>query len=298
MRVTDANLATLRTQWVAQSRANMAEKERQVASGKQFERASENPIDATRVLRADRRIARIDQFGRNAANAKLWVNTADQALQSANNNLERARTLAIQSGNPALNGEARAAIAADIHSMSESLRTAANTTVTGRAIFAGTADAAQAFDETGTYLGDDGIVRRTLDTHETVQVSLQGPEVFGASNPADPLNGTVFEMLETIADAVEADDQVTVRQGLDAINTASDRLGGALGRIGAISQQIDAADVRHGGEVLQVQANVSRIQDVDIAEAIIGMRSAELSHQATLQATSRALSQSLLDFLR
>jgi len=298
MRITDANMSVLRTRWANESRGNLAEFEHQIGSGRRFTRPSQDPISSATVMRSEGRLNRMGQFARNTANARLWTGTADQALRSASDNLLRAKTLTIQGGNPAMSAEARSAIAADIRAMGESLRTVANTKVAGRSIFAGTANVDLAYDATNTYLGDNGAVRRTIDTNETVQVSISGPSVFGTPNPGDPLNGTAFEAIEAIAVAVETGDDAAMRAGLEAIDTVSNRIGSATGRIGAASQQLDAADDRRGSEELAVQTNLSKLRDVDVTAAVIGLRTAELSYQATMQATSRALSQSLLNFIR
>ncbi len=75
-------------------------------------------------------------------------------------------------------------------------------------------------------------------------------------------------------------------------------MGTAQGRVGAISQQLDAAELRHSGERLSVESTVSKLRDTDVAEAIIRLRSAEAGYEATLSATARGVSVSLLDFLR
>lgn len=298
LRITDLGTANARRTWIADGRSRLAETERAVATGRRLNRASDDPAASTRLLRHDMRLQRITQYQRNSDNARLWAGAADQTLQSAANNLGRAKTLAVQAGNDTLGPIENGALASDIRAIADELLTIANTKASGRAIFAGTADTSDAYDVNGVYLGDNGVVQRTIDSNETVDVGSTGPVVFGASNPGDPMNGSVFEALNALADAVEADDNALVRLGIEAVDVATARIGSAQGRIGAISQQLDAADFRHGGEKLAVESSVSEIRDTDIAEAIIRLRSAEASYEATLSATARGLSRSLLDFLR
>jgi flagellar hook-associated protein 3 FlgL len=295
--VTDLSMANSRVAWINESRSNLARYEQEIATGKRFTRASADPNDATRVLRYDLRLQRVTQFERNGDNAKLWIDTADEALQTAARDLGRARTLAIQSANDTLGAVERRALADDVRSLAAGLRTVANTKVSNRALFAGTADTPEAYDTTGTYVGDSGAVSRTIDTGETVAVSASGPDVFGASNPGDPLNGTIFEMLDALATGIELGDNATIRAGIEAIDDATTLVGVAQGRVGAISQQLDSASIRHSGERYGIESQVTKLRDVDVAEAVIRLRSAEVNFQATLSATSRALGQSLLDFL-
>lgn len=298
MRTTDLGMANSRFAWIDRNRNDMAKVQREVATGRRIHRSSDQPADSTRVLRHDLRLQRVKQFDRNADNARLWLGGADQALQAGAISLGRAKALAVQAGNDTLGVVENRALADDIRAIADGLLTVANTKVSGRAVFAGTADTPNAYDATGSYLGDGGTVTRTIDTTESVEVGSRGPDVFGLSNPADPINGNVFEVLWALADAVEAGDNAAVRTGIEAVDTATARVGTAQGRVGALSQQIDAATTRHSSERVATDAHISQLRDVDIADAVIRLRSAEASYEATLSATSRALSRSLLDFLR
>ncbi|MEM9563400.1 MAG: flagellar hook-associated protein FlgL [Actinomycetota bacterium] len=298
LRITDQGLANSRINWIGDARGRAAEHERALTTGRRIDQPSDDPAGATQILRHQSRLRRIEQYDRNNSAARLWINGGDGAMQSAANLLGRAKTLAVQAGNDTLGATENAALAADIRAISEELRTIANAKVQGRPIFAGTADNPEAYDLSGTYIGDSSPVEMTIDKDEVVVVGLPGPDVFGVTNPGDPLNGTAFEALHALADAVELGDNATVRQGIEAVDVTTARVGSAQGRIGAISRQLDAAEFRHGGEKLAVESDVSKIRDTDMAEAIVRLRSAEASYEATLAATARGISVSLLDFLR
>lgn len=297
MRITDQGLANSRLAWINQGRGRSAEAETIISSGRRLQQPSDDPAAAAQLLRYDNRLQRINQYQRNGARARLWVDGADSALQSTSNNLARAKTIAVQAGNDILGQSENDALAADIRAIADEIRTAANSKISGRAVFAGTSDTADAYDQTNTYLGDYGTVELSIDTNETIVVGTYGPDAFGETN-ITPYNGTVFEVLEELASSIEAGDNAAVRDGIEAVDVAADRVGSVLGRVGALSQQLDAAEFRHSGEKLSVEGNVSKLRDTDMAEAMIRLRSAEAGYEATLSATARGLSTSLLDFLR
>lgn len=300
VRITDLGMMESRMAWMRQGQSRVAAAEQEIATGRRINKPSDNPSESARLMRHDLRLQRVSQFSRNNDNAKLWVGTADQALQTGANYLERARTLAVQAGNDTTLGvqESRA-IAADVRSIAQGMMAMANTKISGRAIFAGTADSEGAYDATTlAYVGDSGQVTRALDTDETVVVGYHGPDIFGNENPADPMNGNVFEMLGALADAIQNGDNAQIRAGIEAVDTAMARVGTVQGRVGAASQQLDAAETRQNAEKLNTEEHISKIRDVDIADAVIRLRSAEVSYEATMSATSRALSRSLLDFIR
>lgn len=270
---------------------------RQIATGLRFENPSESPADTSLLLGNERRLARIEQFGRNAVSANQWLASSDQALQSANDGMVRARTLLVQGLNSGSGPDSGQAAAAEIRQIREQLLGTANTTQGGRPIFSGTA-AGPAYDAAGVYQGDTGTITRAIDTYETIQVSATGPEVFGVSDPADPMNGTIFEKLTAIADALEAGDITTASQGLDAIDASTNLVRSQLGKVGASANRLDMAQVRLGDEEIATMTRISQTQDVDLAEAIMGLRAAETGYEALMSTTARTMSRSLLDFMR
>ncbi len=277
--------------------ANVERFNRQISSGRKFEHPSESPADTSLLLGGQRRLARIEQFTRNTSSANQWLAMTDQSMQTANEAITRARTLTVQGLNSGTGQLGADAAAAEIRQIREQLLSVANTTVSGRAIFGGTAGG-PAYDASGAYLGDAGAVTRTIDTNEVVTINATGPEVFGASNPTDPINGSIFEKLGAIADALEAGDTTVAGQGLDGIDGSLNQLRSALGKVGAVANRVDMAQIRLGDEDLATRARISQTRDADMAEAIMGLRSAELGYEALMSTTARTMSRSLLDFMQ
>ncbi|MDH5290645.1 MAG: flagellar hook-associated protein FlgL, partial [Acidimicrobiia bacterium] len=179
VRITDLGMMESRMAWMRQGQSRVAAAEQEIASGRRINKPSDNPSESARLMRHDLRLQRVSQFARNNDNAKLWVGTADQALQTGATYLERARTLAVQAGNDTtLGAQEGRAIAADVRSIAQGMMAMANTKISGRAIFAGTADSDGAYDATTlAYVGDAGQVTRALDTDETVVVGYHGPDI-------------------------------------------------------------------------------------------------------------------------
>ncbi|MEM7339747.1 MAG: flagellar hook-associated protein FlgL [Actinomycetota bacterium] len=297
IRITDLHQNQARARWISDNRSRSALLERNIATGKAIHQASEDPAASTRLMRHDLRLQRVDQYDRNIGNAKLWLGSADHALQSASTNLSRAKSLAVQAGNSFTDADTRAAISADIRAIRSEMLVIANSQAAGRMIFAGTANVVEAYDAAGAYQGDMGLVLRDVDVGETVDVSAPGPTVFGVANPGDPLNGTAFEMLDQLAADIDANNTAGVRDGIEAVDAAALRISSVVGRIGARTQQLDAAEIRQGGERENVEARASALRDTDVVEAIVQLRAAQASYEASLSATTRAISRSLLDFL-
>ncbi len=284
--------------WISSASRTAADYREQVATGVRFDVASGDPIDAATLLRNQRSLDRLEQLGRNHANARLWLQTGDTVLQDAVTSLTRGRTLAVQGANGINTVEARNAITGDLRAVADELRSLANETINGRPIFAGTAATSQAYDAAGNYLGDAGQVVRNVTETDSFAVAVTGPQVFGVPDAGNPFNGTMFQIVDATADAVAAGDVNAVRQGIEAIDLAMGRAQAELGRIGSLSSRLEALTARNESSQIAMKSQISDLQDVDLGDAIVRLRAAETSYEATLSAAARSVGRSLLDFLR
>lgn len=296
MRITQqSQTSTIRADLASVS-SRLADIQRQVASGRVLERASDDPAAALEALRYRRSLRAYEQFDRNVGDAKMWLSSADSSLESADTRLTRAQDLTIQAENGALGATERLAIATELRSIADEMVGIANTQQFGRPIFGGNTGNNRAFDDSGTYLGDGGEVRRTVGNGVSYQVNVTGEEAFGVSNTADPLNGNMFEMLREIADRVEAGSPAAV--GLDAIDGARTRLHDAQATAGARLASLENLEARNGEVTVDMKSALSEAEDVDLSEAILDLKSSEVAYEAALSVTGRILDRSLLDFLR
>ena len=130
--------------------SRLAKIQRQVASGRQIERASDAPSVALEALRYRRSMRAYGQYDRNLNDAKNWLGTADTALESIDNRISRAQDLTIQADNGSLSPAARAAIATELRAIADEMVGLANTDHLGRPIFSGTVCSSSATNGSST----------------------------------------------------------------------------------------------------------------------------------------------------
>lgn len=297
-RITTLGNTTAVRDVILSAQGQLAEAQEQISTGVRFNRSSESPSDAAAYLRNQRSLDRLSQLQRNSSNARLWLDTTDTALRDAVGAVTQARTLGVQGANDTNSPEARGAIASQLRSIAQEMITLSNTVVNGRPVFAGNADTAIAYDATGNYQGDGGQVVRAVTPSDSFSVAASGPAVFGTADGTDPYNGTAFQVINELADAVEAGDVARVREGIEALDVVTQRVQAETGRIGGLAARLDEIDARNQETQIATRSQISDVRDVDIAEAIIRLKAAETSYEATLSAAGRSLSRSLLDFLR
>jgi flagellar hook-associated protein 3 FlgL len=93
-------------------------------------------------------------------------------------------------------------------------------------------------------------------------------------------------------------DQNAMNTAIGGIDTALDTVLQGLTPLGAVGRQIEIAQGRHSDEVNTVRSQLSQIEDVDRAEAVLELQMEQTAYETALAAFGRASRPSLVDFLR
>ncbi len=272
--------------------SRLARSQEQLSTGRLINRPSDSPTGTNDAMRLRAQLTADSQHARNGSDGLSALGQTDSTLTSMSDQVRRARDLIVQGASTGSAGpEARAALAAEMTQIRESLLSLANTQHQGRSLFAGTSDSPVAYQPDGTYVGDAFAIERTVGTGITVRANTTGPEAF----------------------SVGADDLFTVLSDtITRLTAAPDQLGDSLTRLDAVAGQMrtSLADVgtRYGrieramstltDVTLNNTASLSEVENVDIAKAVVELQMQEVAYQAALGATARVLQPSLLDFLR
>jgi flagellar hook-associated protein 3 FlgL len=267
-----------------------------LSSGKKINRLSDSPTDAATVLGLAARERDWSAYTKAADDATGWLDTQDQALQSASSLLRRARDLTVSAGNSTMTPEGREAIATELTGIRDDLASLANTTYLGRSVFGGFQPAAVAQDATtGAWNWSGGTasdaVNRRVAPEVTVQVNLDGNAVFGFAGGND-----VFSVLDGLATDIRAGNPITT--GLSDLDARLTDVGVGLATVGGRTNQVEAARATGLQRVDTIKQYRSALEDADIAESVMDLQMAENGYQAVLGAVSRLSMPSLLDFLR
>jgi flagellar hook-associated protein 3 FlgL len=271
--------------------------ERRIASGKDLQRGSDDPARAVAAMDQRQALARSAQHQRNALDARGWLTAADTVLVSSVDDLTHARTLVVQARNGNLDATGRAAVAVELRAVRERLLQAANSRYLGRPVFSGTVDAALAYDDTGTYLGDTGTVLRPIGEVISLEINWNGPQVFG-STAAVPMDGDVFQVLDAVAAAVTSGDVAAMGTGLDRLEDTTERIQASLVEVGARMRMVEDVTAQSAQRDLDHRQALAELEDTDMAQAIIDVKARQFSYEAALGVTGRILGTSLLDHLR
>ncbi len=156
--------------------------QRQMSSGKLYNRPSDNPVAVVQDLSLGTSIFENEQYIKNMKNAVTWLENTDQSLNQIDSVVQRIRELAVYAGDGALEEADVEAIALEIEQLREELMMTANYAVGGNYLFAGLATGTIPFveDDEGNiiYQGNLGNVSYEMQQSYVGQVSLNGRDVF------------------------------------------------------------------------------------------------------------------------
>ncbi|MFC6288154.1 flagellar hook-associated protein FlgL [Nocardioides sp. GCM10027113] len=286
--MTERSLSSLQT-----SLGRLAGIQERISTGRELNRPSDSPTGTTAAMRLRSALADQQQYARNAEDGLGWLNTLDATLRGANDELRRARDLAVQGVNGALGPQAREALATEVEQIRERMLAAGNTTYLGRPVFGGVTNRSVAYDSgTADWVGTPGSVNRTVADGIVVDVQVAGPKAFG------PDGGNVFDHLEQLAADLRAGNIGNVQAHVGALNADMDRVTGALADVGTRAARIEQAVQRAKDAELDLTSSLSEVENTDLPKAIVELQMQEVAYQAALAATSRVLQPSLVDFLR
>jgi len=277
---------------------NLADIQNELTTGRRINKMSDAPSDAVSSLTQRASLRRNDQFARNIGEANDWLGLQDSALSSVNDKLTSVRTLLLQAQTGTQTPSSRQAIADQISAIRESLIADANAQRLGRPLFGGTTAGPAAYDAAGNYIGDNGNVDVPVSPNTTLTVNHTGPNVFGTFNAGTPTNGDVFQVLSQLAVSVQTGDTAAMTAGISQVDTASDRVATAQVQIGSRVNQLDGLKNDNDNNNVTLKSAISQIEDVDLADSLVALKTREAGYQAALQATSRVVQLSLMDFLK
>jgi flagellar hook-associated protein 3 FlgL len=292
-RVTERSIATNILVGLQGNLGKLGDIQQRLSSGKQISKPSDSPTGTVAAMQYRGDLATAKQYSRNADDGIGWLGTTDSTLGNIMGEVQRTRELVLQGMSNGSGGsaDAREAIATEIDQIHDATVGLANTRYGDRPVFGGTTAGPVAYDATGTYQGDNGVVQRTVGDNVKVQVGTPGPTVFGAgSNQLFKIMSDISNDLRTNPSSLAAD--------LDRLDAATTTLKAVQSGVGARYNQVTQMQQFANDKVDSLTAQVSDVEDIDLPKTISDMQLQQVAYQAALAAGAKVVQPSLVDFLR
>lgn len=301
MRITSQMMVTNSLRRLSSRLEQYEASQEQLATGRRINRTSDDPSGASKALGLRAALRARTQEERNGNDAMTYLDSADSGLQDVVTVVQRVRDLTIAAAND-LDDTERRAIATEVRELQAQIQAIANSRVNGRPLFSGTLDGDAVTGAPGawTYTGNAGQVTRRLSDSENVPVNTTADLAFGFVDDtgAPTAQGDLFTILDDLVTALGADDHAGITGTIDRLDRGRDAVLDQLAGIGATANRVESSIDRITAAQLTLRAELAEVEDADLEEAIMELRTEEVAYEATLAALGRSLPQTLVAFLR
>lgn len=303
-RVTQRSISQSSLAGLQSNLGRMARIQEQLSSGRTINRPSDSPTGAVTAMQLRSETTAGAQYSRNAADGEAWLGTIDTALATMLDKVRIASGHVVEGLNTGANSPAsREALAADIDSIRAGLLDDANANYLGRPVFGGVTSGSLAYNTaTGAYVGTASppagslappAVVRSVGPRTDVRADLTGPEVFETVT----LGRNLFTVLGEIAVSLRNDSIGLAPLGAE-LKTVEAKMREGWTDVGTRVVRMAGARQLANDAVLSLTNSLAEVESTDLPSAIVDMKMSEMSYQAALAATSRAVQPSLIDWLR
>jgi flagellar hook-associated protein 3 FlgL len=256
-------------------------------TGKRINNISDDPVGLTQSLTIQSDLSGIGQMGRNIDYGNSWLSASESSLTSVETILSDTKALCVQMANGTIGVDQRSAAAENVQNNLEEIVSLANTSVAGNYIFSGTKTDTIPFDQDGNYYGDSNVFAIKISKNSTIEVGSAGDAVFGS----------VFNTLSDLKNALQSNDIGGIQDAIDNLDGHFDDITAKISDVGSKMNRMEIKDKIYQDFNFTNTERLSKIEDADIAEAIMNVKAAELTYQAALASSSKVMTLTLMDYL-
>lgn len=225
---------------------NIERAQLRIATGRRINKLSDDPVRIKEILNFRSNISQNDQFVRNINRGKLFLNSADSALNDIILQLNRAREIAVSQSNGVMTATTRAFSAIEIDNIISQIISSGNIQIENKYIFSGfkvlTAPFSASSASGAVYFGDRNELSMEIDKNTNIAITIAGSEVLGSDMDAGIDGSTLIADLNkgqgvsagsfTITDRGGNTATVNITAGM-TINNVISAISGSLGNITA-----------------------------------------------------------------
>ena len=310
MRITDSSMIRNHMYDTQQSLQRRDALNRQLDSGKQINRVSDDPHKAIKIMNLNNEIKYTEKYNQNIDEIAGWMNNTDATLAEVGNTLGEIKINLLKVGNGTYSDEEMKAIHAELNEKIKELAESLNTSHGGRHMFCGTEvdEVPVSFEE------KDGVVTLKLNPAVnnkdlkaeisdgiTMDYNVSAKEIFenDGKNYLDQINN-LSKLMNDISNGKDVEKNKkellgTVKDDIDKLfnHTVDTRTTFGV-RVNTAEKIKDFND----DNILNMKGVLSLDQDVDHVNKFIELKSAEMLYNISIQVGSKLIQPSVMDYLR
>ena len=271
----------------------------QLASLKEVNKASDNPLLVSKILDLNVSISQNSSYAMTISDAKDWTTTQDGALQLVEKSMNNIRNIIVSVNNSgSLTDSEYKAYKSELQQEIGTVVDAMNTNYDGRYIFGGSKTTESPFEVTKDangeinglkYNGDETELAREISNGVSINLLTNGNSIMNAQGAGKDL-GTFFN--EIVADLDKHDEAsiADLSKKLGEVDVFKNNIVNYNTRIGAIENRNDS-------EKITLKNTLSTRQDVDIAQKYMEYQNQMLAYKSTLAMGTKIMQTTVLDYM-
>ena len=298
MRVTFQAAHREATAAINKASERLMEYQRQVSTNKRVERPGDDPSAAAAAAVERARLANVDRYAEAGNSAQARLTVADSALTDLIQQITSAQTTVLASRGTQVTQTRREAYALELEGLRDAMLRDLNTQFRGQYIFGGATGTVQPYTRDGSGVVSSyqaSTVEVSVDVHEEheVQAFFNGDGLTRGVDVDD-----LFVVMDRAITAARTGDGAALGTAMDDLQRAFERATAFQGRIGSALRTIQDDRSRLSDAARAAKAQLSSLEDANMAEAISGMTEAETVYRAALGSTAQLHNLSLMDYLK
>lgn len=317
MRITNMMMVNNAIQNMNDNQEKLSKLQTKVATQKQFQTASENPVNASASLSLRSNMRTLESYSDTAAATSNWMNTSDFALNQLEEIGVQASKLILRGLNDSLSASERfVSLATEMNSLIEKAVEIGNTSVNGQFIFSGYKVDQKAFElvdspttildyqgntvtpKVVNYLGDQGSMQRNLGPDQSVTMNVRGDQAIQGfiENLISASNALIQNNIHGTSVPPAAP---TLQETLTGVKSSAEVVNQYRTSNGARMRQVESASNFLETVKIETANLLSQKEDTNMAEGIALLSNQQTTYQAVLEVSQRAISAlSLFDYMR
>ncbi len=304
-RVTQGTITAQLLRNISSNMSQSAGLQEKLATGRNINRPSDDPVGITYALRYRSDLAVNDRYQSNVDSATSWLDFNDTMLSQVGDVIKRAKELAVQGSSGTNPQVALDNIANEMEQLKKQIVDISNSQFKGKYIFNGQFTDQIPYDlsnNPANIVTDNGDVNYILNTGVQMDVNLIGNEVFGypPTGITAPKNedDNLFHVLDQMISALRSGDYSGVSGQIPNLETRYSKVLTQQAEVGARINRIELIEDRLKDLNVNLQTLQSKTEDAEMEELIIKSKVNESVYQASLAVGSKVIQPTLVDFLR
>lgn len=292
-------------------------------TGREINKISDDPAKASKIIKLKKDIAKNIQYKKNIVDANNYLDVADKSLEQVGSGVQRLREILVNAGNATYGSDERNALKQELTQVINKIGDVINTTFDGKYVFGG-----ERIDQkpiniskdpiTGNtkidYAGKDGQAITDVEMNQikknlgveisnniVIDYGVNAYQIFEFKNNQgrnEKISDVFTDMLNNLdsKDPVAYEELITTN--LEKIDNILENISSIRSEVGAKQNRMEDALERNEEEKFNIKDVLSNIEDIDFAEKTIEYVMASTMYTASLQASSKIMQPSLIDYLR